>query len=318
MLLTRDSGRPRRLLQVVSDAGGLGDNIARLAALRECLRLEPLLDVRWFVKPYMHPLMEACVDLHPYIKTGRLVVISDEEISSQVNRTQPGVQFSKRHTTPSRLSLVDEALLLLADSLTTINGEQVIKDYVTINSQSSNFKIDVPYVVICPNFTTQNRAWPAAEINKYIKWVYERGYVPVLLGSTKETYTQIQSQPIDTTYAMDYRDVTTLIDAHALLKNARAVVGVDNGLMHLAGCNAEPPQMITGFTTILPELRDCSSWEQEQVVVTPDLSLDCAFCQSRYNLDFNYDFRECMYGDYKCVEQMTAEKFIAASLVARL
>lgn len=313
MLLTRDSGRPRRLLQVVSDAGGAGDQLARLAALRECLRLEPLLDVRWFVKPYMHPLMEACVDLHPYIKTGRLVVISDEEISSQVNRTQPGVQFSKRHTTPGRMGLVEEALLLLADSLTTINGEHVDTSYVVINS-TSNFKIDVPYVVVCPNYTTRNRSWKPSEISIYLKWLHDRGYVPVLLGSTKETYTQIQSQPLDTTYAMDYRDMTTLLDAHALLKNARAVVGVDNGLMHLAACNAQPPQLITGFTTILPELRDCSTWEREQVVVTPDLSLDCAFCQSRFNFDFEHDFRECMYGDYKCVEQMTADKFIVASL----
>jgi ADP-heptose:LPS heptosyltransferase len=101
-----------------------------------------------------------------------------------------------------------------------------------------------------------------------------------------------------------------LIEALAIINKASLLVGVDNGLMHLAACGENGTPIVGGYTTINPEYRDLPNLRES---IEPDEELSCRFCQSKYNFAFLHDFRTCMYGDLKCVSQMTAGKFIKAS-----
>lgn len=302
MLLKRGDQLPRQLLQVIMDAGGLGDSIARLVAVRESLRLAPYLDLRIFVPNYFKPLVLACTDLKDYLENGRLLVFSFDERAANVNHEQPGVQFSKRTHTPGRLSLVDDGLLTIADTLDTINGEFVNRDYVTIETQCKPYRETT--IALTSEATNSVRSMRAEETAKLAKWLGERGHNVILLGSSKDGPEM---------HGLDLRGETALIEAHAWLACCHYVIGVDNGLMHLAGTIEDGPAIIAGYTSIDPHYREIVRNGAPIVVqrITPSMPGE-RFCQSQHNFLFGHDFRDCLYGDNAVANQLTADLFIEA------
>lgn len=115
---------------------------------------------------------------------------------------------------------------------------------------------------------------------------------------------------------LDLIDKTTVLQAANIMSGALAVVGVDNGLLHLAGCSKVP--IVAGFTTVSPDIRlpyrdgvlgkDC-------YVVTPPATLACRFCQQGTNFLYGHDYRNCLYKndsalDRLCTKSITADRFI--------
>jgi len=321
MLLTRyTQEQPRRLLQVVSGIGGIGDQVARLTAIREALRLDTKLDLRYFVPDYMFELIFAATDLQEYLINDRLEVYDIAELAEWRNDSQPGVTFTKCHVTPGRLSLIDEALITICDTTDEINGEAVYKSYVSIKSGEYKLPVESPVVVVT-GYTAKSREWPVSEVNNYIGWLKSQGHPIVLLGAA--TLAAKSAEGVNAEGCIDLRDKTSLLEAHAIMSQAAAVVGVDNGLTHLAGTIVAEfkPALITGYTTIDPQYRrtPTARWDiRAQHEVVPPSKLDCRFCQSKFNNLFEHDFRECLYGDYQCTKSMTAWAFIEASMKAGL
>lgn len=306
--------QPRRLIQVVSNSGGLGDCLARMVAVREVLRLEPNVDIRLFTFDFMLPLIENMTELKPFLNDGRLWVCDVKEIAQWVNKEQPGVVFAERSFTPSRISLVDDGLLTLADTLTEINGKSVRKHYCEIDTSNEPFPIGVEHatskklVVVTTGFTAPVRQWPVNEINTYITWLKSAGYLPVLLGNSEAKYVDISLPDVDAEGCIDLRNKTTLMEAARIVRSSILVAGVDNGLLHLAA--SVGATIIAGYTTVDPEFRLLAN---TAAVITPYRSLDCRFCQSKYNFAFEHDFRVCMYGDRQCTTHMAAARFIEAT-----
>lgn len=307
---------PNLQLQVISDAGGLGDQLARLAALREVLLLTPELKVTWFAPDYMAPLIENTLDLNKFLASEQLVSKTFTEMrATPIDRSIPGVQFSKRTQSPGRLTLFEDALLTIADSTNDVNGVPTNPSYVTISTRGeidTNFLGSV--IVLATGYTTLTRSWPVEEINKFIDYLLSIGKTPMLLG--KEGGDTVLPDGIKTDGCIDMRNRTTLLESLRILElNAEAVVGVDNGLFHLAGCAELPPRIIAGYTSVSPKYRGIfkNGVDQVESIVVPKTSLECRYCQSKYNTLFNYDFRECLNGGtFKCTEDMTAERFIEA------
>lgn len=307
---------PDLQLQVISDAGGLGDQLARLAALREVLLLTPELKITWFAPDYMAPLIERTVDLLPYLQTGRLVSKTFTEMrATPIDRTIPGVQFSKRTQSPGRLTLFEDALLTIADSTNHVNGVPTNQDYVTVDSSD---QLDTcmlgDVVVVATGYTTLTRAWPVEEINKFIAYLLSIDKVPMLLG--KAGGDTVLPEGINTQGCIDMRNTTTLLETLRILElNTEAIVGVDNGLFHLAGCAALPPKVIAGYTSVSPRYRAIMKNGKNIIanIVVPKTSLECRYCQSKYNTLFNYDFRDCLNeGTFVCTTDMTSDKFVEA------
>lgn len=323
MLLSRNDQPPRRLLQVASNSGGLGDALARMVAIRETLICDPNVDIRLFASAYMLPLIERMNELRPFLDNGRLWICDIKDIKEWLNPQQVGIAFAERSFTPSRLSLVDDGLLTLADSVDSINGQPVIKDYCTISTEGIELPLDFanangPFVAVTTGFTAVVRSWPVAEVNKYLSWLKSEGFTPVLLGSKDTTYVDTWlPEGIDASGCIDLRDKTTLLEAARVLEACRFAVGVDNGLLHLAGSVGAYPIVIAGYTTIEPRYREIYRDGANVVAatVTPE-GLDCSGCQSRFNFAFEHDFRTCLYNDLKCRELMTADAFITATITA--
>jgi len=88
------------------------------------------------------------------------------------------------------------------------------------------------------------------------------------------------------------------------------VVGIDGGLLHLAGTTAVP--IVYGMTHVEPRCRPIVRGGQRNwnvVHVTPR-NLGCSGCQSNWTLMFRHDFRFCLYKDYACTSALHAEDFI--------
>ena len=97
----------------------------------------------------------------------------------------------------------------------------------------------------------------------------------------------------------------------AIMGKARAVVGVDGGLLHLASCTDVP--IVAGFTVVKPHLftpTRSGVFGNNFYTVVPEADLGCRFCHSQINFINHGDVSTCFYLDNKCLDQMDGYKFI--------
>lgn len=220
------------------------------------------------------------------------------------------------HTSPMKIHCTDYAFLKLLDENPGVEHKNYLQiNWDTIGTQLGHLRKD--YAVITTGYTAKVREFKANHINSIVKRCKELGLEVVFLGQ-KETKTGaahvIQGNfdtSVDYAHGIDLRDKTNLLQAAEIMSGAKAVLGVDNGLLHLAGCTQVP--IIGGFTTVAPELRmpvrnNVLGWNYYPVV--PDTALPCTFCQSNTNFLYGHDYTKCIYKDYACLDHMTAAKFI--------
>lgn len=173
------------------------------------------------------------------------------------------------------------------------------------------------YAVITTGITTPSRHVPGKYWNPIIEYVIARGLIPVFLGkavvetgNAKNIHTQWDPETrID--LGLDLRNKTTLTQAAAIMSRAAVVIGHDNGLLHLAGCTEVP--IVFGYNLASPAHREPlrPAGKVYNVVLTTK-ELVCNFCQSRTNFVIGYNFRQCFYGDNKCIDLLfgnAAEKW---------
>lgn len=222
-------------------------------------------------------------------------------------------------TSPMKIHCLDYAFLKLCDENPGIEH----KNYLKIKPiDISEFNLPEKYVVITTGFTAIVREFRSEYVNDVATYVKSKGYEPVFIGQT-DTKTGIAftikgtfSKGIDFTNGVNLIDKTNLLQASSIMHKAAAVVGVDNGLLHVAGCTDTP--IVGGFTTVSPEIRmpvrrNILGWNYYPVI--PNVSLGCIFCQQMTNFEYGRDYTKCCKStdslDYlECTKQMQAEKFI--------
>lgn len=191
----------------------------------------------------------------------------------------------------------------------------------------SSFNLPEKYVVVTTGFTSSTRAWNAKSVKDTTDYIVSKGYTPVYLGKslTESFITKTKQEVIKGNFVGDYSnginliDRTNLFEAHAIMANAACVVGLDNGLLHLAAMSDVP--IVYGFTTVLPEHRlpyrineyGFSKMGHNCHVVMPTKEeLRCIGCQSNMTfMDSSHSFTKCAYGDYACLDLISSDKWIA-------
>jgi ADP-heptose:LPS heptosyltransferase len=301
--------------------GGLGDTIARLPAVKYAL------DNAKHIEKLRLICQEHCVELvtHFFKEYGeRFECVGYDALPTiQLDGVPASMTDSKHHTTLST-HITDHAFHTLCD----VSPLDEKKSYLRIRpdeidlTEKQKEATYYSYIVITTGFTAGVREWLPGEINKVAAFAYE--YLDchtVFLGKGENTFASNQpntkanfrSEEIDFDIGFDLRECTTLLQAAKIMSGAKAVLGVDNGLLHLAATSDVP--IIAGYTTVDPQYRlpyrygilgyDCT-------VILPEPSLGCRLCQNKLKFVYNFDFRTCYYGDYECVRHMTGEKFIDA------
>jgi ADP-heptose:LPS heptosyltransferase len=297
---------PQFRVNVDFRVGGLGDNIAKMTVIRHVLEAMPHISMDIWVPTYFMELARHWVGKEKRIK---LDIVDN---LAQADATLTTLRCDGNYHSNLKAHIVTHAWRTMID---TEPPSMKAMEYYRIEGEPS-ISIGGDYIVITPNFTAKSRAMSAETINGITDWAIGQGLQVVYLGQMASVYHSSLSVPSHTPRA-DYSkgialfNKTSLLEAARIMAKARAVVGLDTGLQHLAACTDAP--IVGGFSIVKPDTRipvrhGRMGWRYWAVV--PEATLKCRFCQSTNPYVFGHDFRNCFYEDYQCLEQLTATKYI--------
>lgn len=281
--------------------GGLGDNIARLPAIRAIERRAPHITARVLFPNYMLPLARLLLPESPR----RTYHNYDEAKASATMLSSPAFKTRGGTHTTLKTHLVDHAFNLLVDAPPESPEDRY---YPQIEPPATRSK----QVILCTGYTAPVRRWPANTVNAIARWLVNNGYEPVFLGSSSTEATTAFKIPtfyeesVDYSLGLDLRDKTTLTEALQVINGAAAIVGLDNGLLHLAGCTQTP--IVAAYTSVAPSLRLPPRPAGKTVALT---SPTCRHCQSSTYYVFDTDFRLCQ-DSKSCADEIASELYIEA------
>ena len=291
--------------------GGLGDMIGYLVAADYNIRNYPHVQFHVWVPDFL-------LDLAKHVLPKGSLVRPFSKAKHKYNEKLPGITtaWTSFHT-PMRTHPVDYGFHMLTDKhiydISQKNYLQIRPDEIDLN----RFKLPKKYVVICSAAAAKVKEMPINTFNSIVDYTLQKGYQPVFLGKrVSETGVEglkITADPIEADYSkgIDLLDKTNLLEAAAIMSKARCVIGMDGGLIHLAGMTMAP--IIAGYTFadpehLMPIRYDFIGYNVHPIV--PDEN-KCRFCQTNSNFVFGIDFRDCFKNkDYECQKDMTAKKFI--------
>ncbi len=309
--------RPKsKTINVLLQSGGVGDVIASLTAVNYILKKYP-----WITPLIWVP--DAIKELARNLLPEDSMIWSFSEMKGRYSPERPTKStLWDGHTSAMKIHPVDYGFLKLCDEL----PETEDKNYLRLRPDKIEFKDDGPskYVVVTTGFTADVREFRPDIVIEVVKYIKSTGHEVVFLGDPRaKTGTQhIITAKFDEealSHGINLVGKTTLVDAAMIINNAAAIVGVDNGLLHVAGITETP--IIGGFTTVSPKIRmpyrhNELGWKFSPV--TPDESLGCKYCQQKDNFRYGHDYKNCIYkGEIGfsevvnlCTKQMRPEKFI--------
>ncbi len=309
-----NSFKPKRMdVNCILLNGGVGDHIGSLVAIDYIIKTYPWINLLIWVPDF---LLDFAKNLLP-----KKAIVRDFTTMRKVNGPYDRDKPTKTTewdgvTSPMKMHSVDYAFLKLCDEVVSVDKKNYLKvkfDKVAI----SHYNLPEKYVVFTPAFTVGVREFSPKTVNELSDYVISKGYTPVYLGQNytpsgfKHVIEGKVSEELDLTKGINLINKTSLLQVAKIEQGAAAVVGVDCGLLHVAGCTDAP--IVAGFTTVRPEHRapirnNELGWNFHPVV--PDVSLECRFCQSDTNFLYDVNYTKCMYGDYKCVELLNSAKYI--------
>lgn len=294
-------------VNILFNNGGLGDQIARMPAVKYLNDNYPI-KINLFVPDYFYDLAKNFMPELNVIKYSNIK--ENWKPSSYFREFRKGMSNLKQH-------LTDNAFTVICENQVNIQH----KNYLRLDLKDvdiSRFNLPDKYVVITTGYTAPVREFSPPIVNDIILFLKNKNITPVFLGSKEslagENIDKIIgsfSQSIKYELGLDLIDQTSILEAAKVIEGSKAIVGLDNGLIHLAGCLDTP--IIAGYTTVDPMHRlpyRNNLLGDNCYMVVPDESLACRFCQSNWDFIANHDFKYCYYKDYKCVKKTPSNKYI--------
>jgi len=302
------------MLTLSFEDGGLGDQIARISpVLYTYLFHEHIFQHVW-VPTYFIPLAERMLPKSP-----RLIIRDYTQLKKKYNKNLQARAFSVHKYTNLAAHMTEHAFSVLCYT----QVEDKYKNYLKLpvdDIDISKFDLPEKYVVIPPCFTSKTRIFLGKHINEIITYVKSKGYQVVFLGnkatSTGGPHTIVANYDpeIKLNEGINLIGETNLLEAAKIMKGSKCVIGLDNGLLHLAATVDDDLPIVYGFTSVNPEHRlpyrkDIKGHACYPVVVKKEC-LNCIGCQSNMNWTYNFSFTQCYYDDYKCLLLLDSKKYI--------
>lgn len=303
---------PKQPVNVLISDGGMGDLLCSLVALDYNIRHYPNAIFYVWLPDYM-------VDFAKHVVTPGSIIRSYSKGKSKYNESFPGVTTAwggRSFHTPMRTHPVDYAFHVITDKHIYDLNE---KNYLKIRPEEikiDKFKLPEKYVVIASASVVPVKEMPAETANVIINYVLEKGYVPVFLGKNhattgyKDIALRAKTLEIDLSKGINLVNRTDLLESAKIISNAKAMIGMDGGLVHLAGFT--DTEIVAGFTLVDPghiaPIRNGSQNYKFHAVV-PDEDIPNRFYQTMANFNFDEDMR-WFDGWERVVASMTPDKFI--------
>lgn len=302
---------PKVNVNFILNHGGLGDHIATLPVFKYFETQYPWMTPYVYVPDYFLPLIRNMLPntiSRPFSKQKKM--FNDDFFARQTQIMQ--------HDTLST-HLTDYAFHTLGNKQVEAKHKNYLKlnlDWIKIDK----FNLPEKYVVITTGFTAKIREFLPEKVNAIVRYLNEKNMPVVFLGQ-KQTYAGINdfviigkfNEEIDYSKGINLVDKTSLLEAGKIIAQSKAIVGIDNGLLHLAGCS--DVAIIGGYTSVNPILRnpyrnDILGWNCYNII-PPE---DCPerFFQSETDFVFNFDMRNSYNGNNDTPKSLKIEDFIAA------
>jgi ADP-heptose:LPS heptosyltransferase len=295
-------------VNIICDDGGLGDAIARLPAIKYIADHHKHVQQHLWIHTYMKEFSKNCLR-----DTNVIIRGLDEKKKFKPRLTRC---FSKHLYNNMASHITEHAFRVVVNK--DVGPEHL--NYLKPELRGVNIiKFNLPknFVVMTPAFTAPARELYGEYVNELCSYIKNKGYEIVFLGKketetgTKHVIEGLFSSEIDFNIGLNLMDKTTLLEATKIISQAKALIGLDNGLCHLGGCTDTP--LVIGFSNVEPcyrlPYRD-NILGKNCYPVVPPISLGCRFCQSNMTFTYSNDFKFCYYKDYACLKQLTPQLYI--------
>lgn len=302
---------PKVNINFLLNTGGLGDNIAALPALKYIEDSYPWVTPFLYVPDYFLPIVK---NMMP-----DMIVRSFSKAEKKFNGRWPARQTKLIGHDSLATHLVDYNFHCLANKQVDISFKNYLKlDISRINVTKFQEDLYNDYIVIACGYTAPIRKFPGHTINKIVEFIKSQGLTVVFMGSHQAStggyVNNILSdfdENIDYTQGVDLLDKTTLLEAGKIIAEAKAIIGIDCGLMHIAGCT--DTNIIGGYTSVEPRLRlpiRNNEFGYRCYIVEPPDNQPEKYCQSRLDFVYDHDFRHSFSKTDDLVNSLTADMFI--------
>lgn len=171
------------------------------------------------------------------------------------------------------------------------------------------------YAVLTPGATAANRKMPASVYNGICDHLLSKGITPVHLGTSSMEYRELQpkmDEAYDFSKGVNLIDKTSLLEAALIMSDARMVIGIDNGLLHLAALT--DVTILYGYTMAGPRTRQVRRPHGHTIELYADKEkLPCLFCQENVRFFMDHHFTNCIYKEHvpACVKALNVESWNA-------
>lgn len=248
-------------------------------------------------------------DLFHFVPDHKIIETAEKYDGSYAVRklNMDGIGGNVTRLTPSRLKLTHYACIgLLARILSDEELQYVPLQPVDISHYGIDFS---KCAIILTTYRDITRAWKGSDIINVAKYLDDNGITPVFVGKKGAISIWKTLAVSDFKYpgfGHDLVDKTTFRELYTIMSQAKMVIGLDSGPLHIAFATQTP--VIAGFTTVRGDLR--IPYRGDAISIPVSTSVNCKFCQSDWNLDF-HNFTSCPKGmkQPKCSSTMGLELF---------
>ena len=174
------------------------------------------------------------------------------------------------------------------------------------------------YAVVSFGSTAENRKMTPDAFEGIKAYLASRGLGVVLLGKSSHVLTigatgevvGTKFDGLDDTGCCNMIDKTTIAESLSILHDAKCFIGIDGGLMHLAGMTDIP--IVGGFTSVDPYYRIIYRHGERGWKFYPvEPTTECRYCQTEAWCAFGVNFHVCHAKTHDCMRSLTADVWTA-------
>lgn len=231
--------------------GGMGDLVCQLVAVNYLINNNPKIKFEVWLPDYLHKFA-----LHVLPSKSQVFPFSKANKHFKPDLNGRTTQWFEHGHTPMRTHPIDYGFHMLADRHIYNEAE---KAYLKIRPKSINlkaFNLPKKYVALQVCYAEPVKTMKQETLAAIIHFIISRGYTPVFIGKTESTTgfkdMSVKAMPLkyDKSVGIDLVDKCDLLQSAAVIAGAAYFVGMDSGLVHLAGFTNTP--IIAGYTLVDP------------------------------------------------------------------
>ena len=286
-----------RNVNFILHEGGLGDYIGYMAVVEWIAKNCPHVFGYLYASDFFEPLARFFMEKYPKWTVLPYSLLTEDQIKKAPTFGPHKTPINGAGSHPTDLA-----------SIFYLNLNPAPKDayYPNYDPTKHTTTHDLPenYAIMCPGVGGKNRELHVETFKAIKDHLTIRNLTPVFLGKRNIPERKVLYFPkYDLSNGIDLVDQTSLIESLHIISRAKLIVGIDNGLLHLAGCTDIP--IIFGYTIASPQHRRPRRFRGKTYELYPDTHrLTCTFCQSKMRLMFDHDFAKCLYQDYYCLKEL--------------